>query len=71
MGGFSPLDRFMGREDYRRVVEEMRLANGRVFPIPVTLPVDPGPDIHLDRQIALRDDKNELLGVLAIGEAYQ
>ena len=35
-GAFSPLDRFMGEVDYRRVVGEMRLANDRVFPIPVT-----------------------------------
>ena len=38
-GGFSPLDRFLGRTDYERVVAEMRLANGTLFPIPVTLPV--------------------------------
>jgi sulfate adenylyltransferase len=37
-GGFSPLDRFMGERDYRRVLAEMRLAGGLVFPVPVTLP---------------------------------
>src|SRR5689334_10681763 len=41
-GAFSPLDRFMSRETVRRVTEEMRLANGHVFPIPVTLSVKPG-----------------------------
>jgi sulfate adenylyltransferase len=39
VGAFSPLDRFMGKADYARVVEEMRLANGTLFPIPITLPV--------------------------------
>ena len=38
-GAFSPLDRFMGRADYLRVVEDMRLSSGLLFPIPVTLPV--------------------------------
>ena len=42
-GAFSPLDRFMGREDHERVLEEMRLSNGSVFPISVTLPVHEAP----------------------------
>jgi len=37
-GAFSPLDRFMGKADYERVLEEMRLADGTLFPIPITLP---------------------------------
>lgn len=69
-GGFSPLDRFMGQEDYRRVLEDMRLANGYIFPIPVTLPVEPGAAIQLDREIALRNAKNELLGTMTIEEIY-
>ncbi len=70
-GGFSPLDRFMGREDYRRVLDEMRLANGHIFPIPVTLPVEPGPAIRLDAEIALRNSKNELLAVMTIEEIFE
>ncbi|HKQ50804.1 MAG TPA: hypothetical protein VJT74_00445, partial [Pyrinomonadaceae bacterium] len=37
-GGFSPLKRFMNQADYDRVLEEMRLADGTLFPIPITLP---------------------------------
>ena len=70
VGAFSPLDRFMGQADYQRVLEEMRLANGCLFPIPVTLPVNPGPEIKLEQDIALRNDKNELLAVLTIEEIY-
>ncbi len=40
LGAFSPLDRFMGKEDYERVLTEMRLASGEIFPMPVSLPVD-------------------------------
>lgn len=69
-GGFSPLNRFMSKADYERVLNEMRLASGHLFPIPVTLPVEPGPAIQLDQEIALRNSKNELLAVLTIEEIY-
>jgi sulfate adenylyltransferase len=70
VGAFSPLDRFMGQADHQRVLDEMRLASGHLFPIPVTLPVNPGPEIKLDQDIALRNDKNELLAVMDIEEIY-
>ena len=70
-GAFSPLDRFMGERDYRRTVGEMRLDNGTVFPIPVTLPVDDPSSIRLDADIALRDSRNELLAVMTVQEAYE
>lgn len=70
-GGFSPLDRFMGQADYERVLNEMRLASGHLFPIPVTLPVDPGPLIRLDADITLRNAKNELLAILTIEDIYE
>lgn len=59
-GAFSPLDRFMGRADYERVVAEMRLADGRLFPIPVTLPVDRIDDLHYDRDVMSYYDAQEL-----------
>jgi sulfate adenylyltransferase len=70
-GGFSPLDRFMGREDHQRVLDEMRLASGHLFPIPVTLPVEPSVAIHLDRDIALRTVKNDLLAVMTVEDVYE
>lgn len=70
-GAFSPLDRFMGMADHQRVLDEMRLANGAVFPIPITLPVDREQPIALDREMALRDERNELLAVLTIEEIYE
>jgi len=69
-GGFSPLDQFMGRADFERVVDEMRLASGRLFPIPVTLPVARDAPLRLDAEVALRDARNELLGVMTVEEAY-
>lgn len=70
LGAFSPLDRFMGEADHQRVLLEMRLAQGSVFPIPIALPVDPSPDIKLDAEIALRSLKNELLAIMTIEEIY-
>jgi len=70
-GAFSPLDRFMGEQDYQRVLDEMRLSNGAIFPIPITLPVEPGPDIRLGQEIALRDQKNNILALMTIEEMYE
>ena len=70
-GAFSPLDRFMGEADYLRVLEEMRLSDGHIFPIPVTLPVNRAPHIHLDEQIVLRNAKNEALAVMTVEEIYE
>jgi sulfate adenylyltransferase len=67
-GAFTPLDRFMSQRDYERVVNEMRLANGVLFPIPITLPVDEPPPLHHD--VALRSQKNEILAVMTVEEVY-
>ncbi|MFQ5769808.1 MAG: bifunctional sulfate adenylyltransferase/adenylylsulfate kinase [bacterium] len=69
-GAFSPLDRFMNQQDYQRVLDEMLLDSGYVFPIPVTMPVAAGAPIKLDCDIALRDSRNELLAVLTVEEIY-
>lgn len=71
IGAFSPLDRFMGQQDFHSVVHTMRLASGHVFPIPVTLPVEPAPHIQLGQTIALRNAKNELLATMTIEDIYE
>jgi sulfate adenylyltransferase len=70
VGAFSPLDTFMSEADFLGVVEEVRLANGHLFSIPITLPVDRDEAIGLDKQVALRSPKNELMAVLTIDEIY-
>jgi sulfate adenylyltransferase len=70
-GAFSPLDRFMGRADHERVVGEMRLADGTLFPIPVTLPVEPDPAVRVGATVALRDARNDLLAVMTVEEVYE
>ncbi|MEM7127793.1 MAG: bifunctional sulfate adenylyltransferase/adenylylsulfate kinase [Chloroflexota bacterium] len=71
VGAFSPLDRFMNQADFQHVLDEMRLANGVVFPMPITLPVTPGPEIRIGQQISLRDAKNNLLAIMTIQEMYE
>ena len=71
IGAFSPLDRFMGKADYERVVSEMRLANGQLFPIPVTLPVSDDEQLTLDGEVALVDSRNDILAVMTIEEIYE
>lgn len=69
-GGFSPLRGFLGRVDYARVLDEMRLADGTLWPIPVTLPVPAGSKVSLDSEVALTGPKGEILAVLAVRELY-
>ena len=70
VGGFSPLDRFLGQADYELVLGEMRLASGHIFPIPVTLPLSADSGVALDRDVALRNEKNELLAIMTVEEIY-
>jgi len=69
-GAFSPLDRFMGKADYERVLTEMRLRNGILFPIPVTLPVDEAALPTYGEQITLCDARNNNIAVMQIEEVY-
>lgn len=68
-GGFSPLTRFMGRADYESVLREMRLADGTLWPMPITLPVEPG-RYEVGETVALRDQTGTILGVMTVEEAY-
>ena len=70
-GGFSPLDRFMSRDDFSAVVEDMRTTDGTLFPIPITLPVNRDEGISLDSRIALRDSNNDILAVMDVEEGYE
>lgn len=69
-GAFSPLDRFMGQADYQSVLDNMRLARGAIFPIPITLPVEENPALRIGQEIALRDAKQNLLAIMTIEEMY-
>jgi sulfate adenylyltransferase len=69
-GAFSPLDRFMSEADYRRVLADMRLADGTLFPIPITLPLPDGTSVQDGDEVALRTPTNDLLAVMTIEETF-
>lgn len=72
-GAFSPLEGFLGERDYRRVVEELRLADGTLWPIPVTLDVDEAlaDTLAPGSELALRDSQGVPLAVLEVGDIYR
>jgi len=72
-GGFSPLRSFLGADDYARVCESMRLADGTLWPIPITLdvPEDLAEVARLRRSLALRDRDETLLAVLHLSDAWR
>jgi sulfate adenylyltransferase len=69
VGAFSPLQGYMRRADYQRVLTEMRLANGTLFPLPVTLPVNEK-DLFGRESVTLTDTQGSPLALLDIEEVY-
>ncbi len=71
IGGFSPLDRFMGHADYQRVLTEMRLADGTLFPIPVTLTIDKEDLPTREEWITLCDSRNYVIAMMRLEEVFR
>ena len=71
VGGFSPLDRFMGKADYQRVLTEMRLSNGMLFPIPITLTIDKEELPTREEWITLRDSRNYIIALMRLEEVFR
>ena len=71
IGAYSPLTGFMNQADYERVVAEMRLDNGLVWPIPITLPVDEtlADSIRIGQDVALVQD-NRILAVMNVSDKF-
>ena len=73
MGAFSPLQGFMKQADYLGVVENMKMADGTLWPIPITLSVsqDQADTITVGSDVALIDDESdELMGTMKVDEKY-
>ncbi|MBI5841134.1 MAG: bifunctional sulfate adenylyltransferase/adenylylsulfate kinase [Chloroflexi bacterium] len=69
-GGFSPLTTFMGKADYERVLHEMRLADGTLFPLPITLTADPKELPTVGEDIVLRNANNDVIAIMTLDEVY-
>jgi len=72
-GGFSPLTGFMGKADFDGVVAEMRLADGTLWPIPITLdlPESAAKELKHGSMLALRDPEGVMLAALRVDEVFQ
>ena len=74
IGGFTPLEGFMGSADWRGACDEMRLASGLFWPIPITLSTDAATaaGLGLGQEIALTDpDDGHVLATMRVDEKYR
>ena len=73
IGAFSPLDGFMGKADWKGVCDEMKLANGIFWPIPITLSAskEGAKNLREGQEVALVvDETNGLMGSMVVEEKY-
>ncbi|KAM0747876.1 ATP-sulfurylase [Meredithblackwellia eburnea MCA 4105] len=75
-GGFSPLEGFMNQADYESVVKTLRLADGVLFPMPITLDVSAAQVEQLKIapgvRLALRDPRDEAaLAIITVEDVYK
>jgi sulfate adenylyltransferase len=73
MGAYTPLDGFMGHDDWRGSCLDMKLTSGVFWPIPITLPVsqDLADSIHPGEEVALVNaESGDVLGVMQVSEKY-
>jgi len=71
-GAFNPLRGFMNQRTYTSVLEDMRLPDGTLWPVPVTLDVaaDEAEKLSLGDDVALRDDEGFMLAVLTVSDIW-
>ncbi|MBI5559779.1 MAG: sulfate adenylyltransferase [Deltaproteobacteria bacterium] len=72
IGGFSPIEGFMTKDDYHSTMDTMSLRNGLPWTIPVTLSAtkEEAGNLKENTDIALVDGKNTILGILHLEEVY-
>ncbi|MHB8623837.1 MAG: sulfate adenylyltransferase [Sulfuricaulis sp.] len=73
IGGFTPLEGFMTHADWRGVCDEMKMANGLFWPIPITLSTDKSTadSIKTGSDVALVDSESgEIMATMKVTEKY-
>ncbi len=70
--GFSPLIGFMNEKEYNGVVENMRLPNGNIWPIPIILDISKirAKSIHIGDELELRDEEHTILAILYVSSIW-
>jgi sulfate adenylyltransferase len=74
IGGFTPLNGFMGHDDWKGICKDMKMANGLFWPIPITLSVsgDVAKSLKINEEVTLvSDETNEIMGTMKVKEKYQ
>ena len=71
-GGFNPLKGFLSEADYNGVVDNMRLADGALWPMPVTLDVNEAfaDKVTIGQDIALRDQEGVILATMTVTDKW-
>jgi sulfate adenylyltransferase len=71
-GGFNPLKGFLSQADYDSVVDTMRLVDGALWPMPITLDVSQAAadDIAVGQDIALRDQEGVILATMTVSDKW-
>ncbi len=74
-GAFHPLNEFMSKNDYDSVLDSMRLTNGELWPIPITLDADEdfinSNNLKSNSKIALRDKEGFLIAIMTINDIWK
>ena len=72
-GAFSPLEGFLCRADYERVLAEMRLASGVLWPMPITLDVTPAfaDGVEVGETVGLRDREGVLVATMTVEDKFR
>jgi sulfate adenylyltransferase len=70
IGGFTPLEGFMGHDDWKGVCENMKMSNGVFWPIPITLShdekINPGTEVCL-----VSGETDEIMGTMKVTDCYE
>lgn len=72
-GGFSPLGGFLGKDDYESVINDLRLNDGRLWPIPIMLDVTSefAQSISIGNKITLKDKEGFSLAIMEITDIWE
>lgn len=70
IGGFTPLAGFMGKDDWRGVCDDMTMANGLFWPIPITLSTDDEGVKAGDEVALVNGETDEIIAIMEISEKY-
>ena len=73
LGTYSPIEGFMGQEDFLSVLSNLRLVNGTIWPIPITLDVveEIADNLEIGDVIGLTNDHSEVMALLHLSEKFR